>query len=55
MAKIEMRIERLLKRDEIAGFEAFDRRPKTELPRVGVGESGLAAKVGALVADEATP
>jgi len=53
LTRIEMRIERLLKRDEIAGFEAFDRRPKTELPRVAVGESGLAAKVGALVAEEA--
>jgi len=37
-----MRIERLLKRDEIPGFEAFDRRPKTELPRLPVGESGRA-------------
>jgi ATP-dependent RNA helicase DeaD len=44
LTRIEIRIERLLKRDEIPGFEAFDRRPKTELPRVGVGESGLAAR-----------
>jgi ATP-dependent RNA helicase DeaD len=28
LTRIEMRIERLLKRDEIEGFEAFDRRPK---------------------------
>jgi ATP-dependent RNA helicase DeaD len=28
LTRIEMRIERLLERDEIAGFEAFDRRPK---------------------------
>jgi ATP-dependent RNA helicase DeaD len=28
LTRIEMRIERLLARDEIAGFEAFDRRPK---------------------------
>jgi ATP-dependent RNA helicase DeaD len=40
LTRIEMRIERLLKRDEIPGFEAFDRRPKTELPRLGVGERG---------------
>jgi ATP-dependent RNA helicase DeaD len=38
LTRIEMRIERLLKRDEIPGFEAFDRRPKTELPRLGVGD-----------------
>ena len=48
LTRIEMRIERLLKRDEIPGFEAFERRPKTELPRVGVGESGLAAAVASL-------
>jgi len=28
LTRIEVRIERLLKRDEIEGFEAFDRRPK---------------------------
>jgi len=28
LTRIEIRIERLLKRDEIEGFEAFDRRPK---------------------------
>jgi ATP-dependent RNA helicase DeaD len=28
LTRIEMRIERLLERDEIAGFEAFDQRPK---------------------------
>ena len=28
LTRIEMRIERLLQRDEIEGFEAFDRRPK---------------------------
>jgi len=28
LTRIEMRIERLLKRDEIEGFEAFDRRPR---------------------------
>jgi len=28
LTRIEMRIERLLKRDEIEGFDAFDRRPK---------------------------
>jgi ATP-dependent RNA helicase DeaD len=40
LTRIEMRIERLLKRDEIPGFEAFDRRPKTELPRIHLGASG---------------
>ena len=43
LTRIEMRIERLLKRDEIAGFEAFDQRPRTELPRLGPGQSGDAA------------
>ena len=28
LTRIEMRIERLLQRDEIAGFEAFDQRPR---------------------------
>jgi len=28
LTRIEIRIDRLLERDEIAGFEAFDRRPK---------------------------
>jgi ATP-dependent RNA helicase DeaD len=32
LTRIEMRIERLLKRDEIEGFEAFDRRPKAAAP-----------------------
>jgi ATP-dependent RNA helicase DeaD len=31
LTRIEMRIERLLKRDEIEGFDAFDRRPKPAL------------------------
>jgi len=52
LTRIEMRIERLLKRDEIPGFEAFERRPKTELPRVGVGEGGLAQAVTELTAQE---
>jgi len=52
LTRIEMRIERLLKRDEIAGFEAFDRRPKTELPRVGVGESAVAPVVTEEAAQE---
>jgi ATP-dependent RNA helicase DeaD len=43
LTRIEMRIERLLKRDEIAGFEAFDQRPRTELPRLGTGQPGEAA------------
>jgi superfamily II DNA/RNA helicase len=37
LTRIEMRIEKLLKRDEIAGFEAFDRRPQASLTvRVGM-------------------
>jgi ATP-dependent RNA helicase DeaD len=39
LTRIEMRIERLLKRDEIPGFEAFDRRPKPEPPRAVVGNA----------------
>jgi ATP-dependent RNA helicase DeaD len=55
LTRIEMRIERLLKRDEIAGFEAFETRPKTELPRLGVGESGrgLADQMAASSGDDA--
>ncbi|MFM9026128.1 MAG: DEAD/DEAH box helicase [Planctomycetaceae bacterium] len=43
LTRIEMRIERLLERDEIAGFEAFDRRPKPApveaLPTGGFGRT----------------
>ena len=39
LTRIEMRIERLLKRDEVPGFEAFDRRPKPEPPRTVVGNA----------------
>jgi len=46
LTRIEMRIERLLKRDEIPGFEAFDRRPKTELPRLGVGDRAAVDESG---------
>jgi ATP-dependent RNA helicase DeaD len=46
LTRIEIRIERLLKRDEIAGFEAFDRRPKTELPRLGVGDRAAVNESG---------
>jgi ATP-dependent RNA helicase DeaD len=56
LTRIEMRIERLLKRDEIPGFEAFDRRPRTELPRLPTGVGGLgAADAGAEVVPEAEP
>ena len=41
LTRIEMRIEKLLKRDEIAGFEAFDRRPQASL-RVRVGMEAAA-------------
>jgi ATP-dependent RNA helicase DeaD len=43
LTRIEMRIDRLLKRDEMPGFEAFDRRPRTELPQLGTGEPSLAS------------
>jgi len=61
LTRIEMRIERLLKRDEIPGFEAFDRRPKTELPRLGVGdragvdESGQLGEPADAAAQEPAP
>ncbi len=57
LTRIEMRIERLLKRDEIPGFEAFDRRPKTELPRLGVGDRAGVDESGQLggLADAAAP
>jgi len=40
LTRIEMRIERLLKRDEIPGFEAFDRRPKPGPLQVKIGLDG---------------
>jgi ATP-dependent RNA helicase DeaD len=49
LTRIEIRIERLLKRDEIEGFEAFDRRPKPapveRLPTGGF-EKAAAAQAG---------
>lgn len=43
LTRIEIRIERLLKRDEIEGFEAFDRRPAPppveQLPTGGFAEA----------------
>jgi len=39
LTRIEMRIERLLARDEIEGFDAFDRRPQIA-PRVEVVPTG---------------
>ena len=57
LTRIEMRIERLLKRDEIPGFEAFDRRPKVELPRLPVGESsrGVPAAADGAMAEPPAP
>jgi ATP-dependent RNA helicase DeaD len=47
LTRIEMRIERLLARDEIAGFEAFDQRPKPApvemLPTGGFGRGAAPA------------
>jgi ATP-dependent RNA helicase DeaD len=44
LTRIEMRIEKLLQRDEIAGFEAFDRRPKPA-PVVSIGGGEDARKL----------
>ncbi len=48
LTRIEMRIERLLQRDEIAGFEAFDQRPRPApvemVPTGGFGRTPAAAE-----------
>lgn len=46
LTRIEMRIEKLLKRDEIPGFEAFDRRPKAA-PVVSIGGGADARQLAA--------
>jgi ATP-dependent RNA helicase DeaD len=57
LTRIEMRIERLLKRDEIEGFDAFDRRPKPapieHLPTGGFQRAADAQAAGAEPAAEA--
>ncbi len=57
LTRIEIRIEKLLKRDEIAGFEAFDRRPKPgPLPvRVGVEPGSAGAPEGVAAPAEPEP
>jgi len=52
LTRIEMRIEKLLKRDEIAGFEAFDRRPKPA-PVVSIGGGADARQLADAAASEA--
>jgi ATP-dependent RNA helicase DeaD len=54
LTRIEMRIEKLLKRDEIAGFEAFDRRPKPgPLPiREGTGPADTAGQTADAAPEE---
>ena len=45
LTRIEMRIEKLLQRDEIPGFEAFDRRPKAApIQQTGPGGAFIAAE-----------
>ena len=57
LTRIEMRIERLLQRDEIAGFEAFDRRAKPvaqvqALPTGGFDRSAAGAEAGPAATEE---
>ncbi len=58
LTRIEMRIERLLERDEIPGFEAFDRRaapaPVEQVPTGGFAEAA-ASRVGAMAEPAAQP
>ena len=54
LTRIEIRIERLLKRDEIEGFEAFDRRPKPA-PVEHVPTGGFQRAAAAAAAGEAAP
>ncbi len=55
LTRIEMRIERLLQRDELEGFEAFDRRPKPapveQLPTGGFERAAAAATEAPEVAE----
>ena len=55
LTRIEMRIERLLKRDEIEGFEAFDRRPKPGPLPVRRGEEQPGAASGEPAEPPAAP
>ena len=56
LTRIEIRIERLLQRDEIPGFEAFDRRPApAPVEQVPTGGFDKAAAARATSADEALP
>jgi ATP-dependent RNA helicase DeaD len=52
LTRIEMRIERLLKRDEIEGFEAFDRRPRPTGQMQAVPTGGF-EQAAAAAADQA--
>ncbi|MEX0687890.1 MAG: DEAD/DEAH box helicase [Pirellulales bacterium] len=56
LTRIEIRIERLLQRDEIPGFEAFDRRPApAPVEQVPTGGFDKAAAARATPANEAAP
>ena len=58
LTRIEMRIERLLQRDEIAGFEAFDQRPRPApvemLPTGGFSRGAAPTEAPAEAEAEAT-
>ena len=55
LTRIEMRIERLLKRDEIDGFEAFDRRPKPAAAVEVVPTGGFTRAAASEAAPEPEP
>jgi ATP-dependent RNA helicase DeaD len=55
LTRIEIRIEKLLARDEIAGFEAFDRRPRQAAPVTAVPTGGFEQAAAAAAAPGAAP
>ena len=59
LTRIEIRIERLLQRDEIAGFEAFDRRaapaPVEQVPTGGFDRAAAAKAAAEPAAEPAKP
>jgi ATP-dependent RNA helicase DeaD len=55
LTRIEIRIEKLLARDEIAGFEAFDRRPRQAAPVTAVPTGGFEQAAAAATSPGAAP
>lgn len=55
LTRIEMRIERLLQRDEIAGFEAFDRRAKPVAQVQALPTGGFDRSTAGAEAESAAP